>query len=74
MALFALGDPHLSLGANKPMDVFGGAWEGYVEKLSAGFSVVGEEDTVVLCGDISGQAGFRLAGRPARKEEAPPQR
>ena len=53
MALFALGDPHLSLGANKPMDVFGGTWEGYVEKLSAGFGVVGEEDTVVLCGDIS---------------------
>ena len=35
MALFALGDPHLSLGTDKPMDVFGGAWEGYVEKLSA---------------------------------------
>ena len=53
MALFALGDPHLSLGADKPMDVFGGAWEGSVEKLSAGFAAVGEEDTVVLCGDIS---------------------
>lgn len=53
MALFALGDPHLSLGADKPMDVFGGAWEGYMDKLSAGFGVVGQEDTVVLCGDIS---------------------
>ena len=26
MALFAIGDPHLSLGSNKPMDVFGGRW------------------------------------------------
>lgn len=53
MALFALGDPHLSLGSNKPMDVFGGAWDGYVEKLEAGFGVVKDGDTVVLCGDIS---------------------
>lgn len=37
MALFAIGDTHLSLSANKPMDVFGGGWTGYVDKLSAGF-------------------------------------
>ena len=53
MAPFAIGDPHLSLGSNKPMDVFGGAWSGYVDKLSAGFQAVGNDDTVVLCGDIS---------------------
>ena len=53
MALYAIGDPPLSLGSNKPMDVFGGGWEGYVDKLSAGFSVVRPEDTVVLCGDLS---------------------
>lgn len=53
MALFALGDTHLSLGGDKPMDVFGGAWVDYVEKLKAGLQVVGETDTVVLCGDIS---------------------
>ena len=53
MALFAIGDPHLSLGSNKPMDVFGGAWSGYVDKLSAGCQAVGNDDTVVLCGDIS---------------------
>lgn len=35
------------------MDVFGGRWENYVEKLIKGFSVVGEDDTVVLCGDIT---------------------
>lgn len=53
MALFAIGDTHLSLGGEKPMDVFGGAWENYVEKLQSGFSIVKPEDTVVLCGDIS---------------------
>ncbi len=54
MALFAIGDTHLSLAAKKPMDVFGGGWEGYVDKLQEGFrSAVGPEDTVVLCGDLS---------------------
>lgn len=53
MALFVLGDTHLSLGGSKPMDVFGGAWVDYVDKLRAGFQVVEETDTVVLCGDIS---------------------
>lgn len=53
MALYALGDPHLSLSVNKPMDVFGGAWDGYVDKLRRGLSVLREEDTLVLCGDIS---------------------
>ena len=53
MALYTIGDPHLSLGSGKPLDVFGGAWAGYVDKLREGFSVVRPEDTVVICGDIS---------------------
>ncbi|MBP1758781.1 MAG: serine/threonine protein phosphatase [Firmicutes bacterium] len=53
MALYAIGDTHLSLGGSKPMDVFGGAWKGYVEKLEEGFAPVQPEDTVVLCGDLS---------------------
>ena len=53
MALYAIGDTHLSFSANKPMDVFGGGWEGYVDKLSQGLGVLKEEDTLVLCGDIS---------------------
>ena len=53
MALFVLGDTHLSLGGAKPMDVFPG-WEGYVEKLEANWRrLVKPEDTVVLAGDIS---------------------
>lgn len=53
MALYAIGDLHLCLGAPKPMDVFGGAWVGYMEKLKDGLSVIGPEDTTVLLGDLS---------------------
>lgn len=53
MALYAIGDLHLCLGAPKPMDVFGGAWVGYMDKLKDGLSVIGEEDTTVLLGDLS---------------------
>ena len=53
MALFAIGDLHLCLGAPKPMDVFGGAWVGYMDKLREGVSVIGPEDTTVLLGDLS---------------------
>ena len=53
MALYAIGDLHLCLGAPKPMDVFGGAWVGYMEKLKEGLSVIGPEDTTVLMGDLS---------------------
>lgn len=61
MALYAIGDTHLSLGVQKPMDVFGGAWEGYVEKLRQGFQNLTGEDTVVLCGDISWGMGLEEA-------------
>ena len=53
MALYAIGDTHLSFCVDKPMDVFGGNWTGYVEKLREGFSVLTEQDTLVLCGDLS---------------------
>ncbi len=53
MALYAIGDLHLCLGAPKPMDVFGGAWAGYMEKLKQGLSVIKPEDTTVLLGDLS---------------------
>lgn len=53
MALYALGDTHLSLGVDKPMDVFGGAWSGYLEKLTKGLSVLREEDVLVVAGDVS---------------------
>lgn len=37
MALYAMGDTHLSLASGKPMDVFGGGWMGYVDRLREGF-------------------------------------
>ena len=61
MALYTIGDLHLSLGAPKPMDVFGGKWVGYMEKLSRGLSVIGPEDTTVLCGDLSWALGLENA-------------
>lgn len=53
MALYAIGDLHLCLGAPKPMDIFGGAWVGYMDKLKEGLSVITPEDTTVLLGDLS---------------------
>lgn len=53
MALYAIGDTHLSLGGSKPMDTFGGKWEGYVEKLRTAFAPLTQEDAVVFCGDLS---------------------
>ena len=53
MALYAIGDLHLCLGAPKPMDIFGGAWVGYMDKLKEKLSVVTSEDTLVLMGDLS---------------------
>lgn len=61
MALYAIGDLHLCLGAPKPMDVFGGAWVGYMEKLRSGMSQITEEDTTVLCGDLSWALGLEEA-------------
>lgn len=53
MAIFAIGDLHLSLGADKPMDVFPG-WNGYLERLEKNWrALVAPADTVVLAGDIS---------------------
>lgn len=53
MSLFAIADPHLSLGTDKPMDIFHG-WDNYVERLEKNWrALVGEEDTVVIAGDIS---------------------
>lgn len=53
MALYVIGDTHLSLSVNKPMDIFGG-WDNYVERLEKNWrALVNEEDTVVIPGDVS---------------------
>ena len=53
MALYAIGDLHLSLNSDKPMDIFGEKWHGYVDKIRAGFAPLHEDDVTVLCGDLS---------------------
>ncbi len=61
MSLYVMGDLHLSLQADKPMDVFGGNWKNYVDKLRAGLEVLTEEDTIVLLGDLSWAMNFETA-------------
>ena len=47
MSLFAIGDLHLSLGEDKPMDVFAG-WNDYVQRLEENWRrLVTDDDTVV---------------------------
>ena len=53
MALYVIGDTHFSEGCNKPMDIFGGAWTGYRDKLVSSLSILRPEDTLVLAGDFS---------------------
>lgn len=54
MALYTIGDLHLALNnPKKQMDVFGGKWVGYMDKLRDGISVIKPEDTTVLAGDLS---------------------
>ena len=54
MAIFVLGDPHLSFSSDKPMDVFGGLWREHPQKIRAAWlEKVRPEDTVVLAGDLS---------------------
>ncbi|MBE6915375.1 MAG: serine/threonine protein phosphatase [Ruminococcaceae bacterium] len=53
MAVYVIGDLHLSFGTDKPMDIFGAGWENHIERIKEGFSAVAENDTVVLAGDIS---------------------
>lgn len=54
MKIFAISDLHLSFNCDKPMDIFGGNWENYTEKIKTNWqSLVGEDDIVLIAGDIS---------------------
>lgn len=53
MPLYVIGDLHLSLGTDKPMDIFAG-WNDYVSRLEENWrKLITPEDTVVIAGDIS---------------------
>ena len=53
MALYAIGDLHLSLTADKSMEVFGPAWENYVSRIEASLGQLTAGDVLVLAGDTS---------------------
>ena len=54
MAIYTIGDLHLSFETNKPMDIFGTNWEKHEEKIKKDWQEkVKEEDLVVLPGDFS---------------------
>ena len=54
MAIYAIGDLHLSFHENKPMDIFGENWKGHEEKIKQDWiNKVKETDLVVIPGDFS---------------------
>jgi len=54
MALYAIGDLHLSFSTDKPMDVFGPQWNKHYEKIQKNWiEYVSTDDTVLIPGDIS---------------------
>lgn len=54
MAIYVIGDLHLSFNTNKPMDIFGKNWQNYEEKIKQDWLLkVKPEDTVILPGDFS---------------------
>ncbi len=75
MALYTIGDLHLSLGGDKPMDRFGEIWQNHPQKLIEGFRDLNDDDLTVLCGDLSwamslagAEEDFRFMDRlPGRK-------
>ena len=54
MKVWAISDLHLSGLSDKPMDIFGGDWEGHFEKIKCDWrKKVNAEDIVLLGGDTS---------------------
>ncbi len=54
MALYVIGDLHLSFSSDKPMDVFGENWTNYEEKIKEYWiENIKESDTILIPGDIS---------------------
>lgn len=74
MALYAIGDLHLSMGSDKPMDVFGERWANHTDKLREGFAALNDEDVCVLCGDLSWAMGLDASAEDFRFIDALPGR
>ena len=54
MKIFAISDLHLSSKTDKPMNIFGNAWENHWGKIKEDWCHrVDENDIVLIAGDIS---------------------
>lgn len=54
MAIWAIGDTHLSHSVDKTMDVFGAGWANYTKRIAENWcALVKPEDIVLVVGDIS---------------------
>lgn len=54
MAIYVIGDLHLSFETDKPMNIFGEHWQNHEEKVKENWiKKVNEDDTVILPGDFS---------------------
>ena len=54
MKIYAISDFHISTNTDKPMDIFGGKWIDYLDKIKADWeSKVSGDDLVLIAGDIS---------------------
>ena len=54
MSIYAIGDLHLSLNKEKPMDIFGGNWKNHEQKIKENWkNTVQDNDLVILPGDFS---------------------
>lgn len=54
MKVFSISDLHLSINNPKPMDIFGPAWDNYIENIIEDWKKkVSEDDVVLIAGDIS---------------------
>ena len=54
MAIYAIGDLHLSLNNEKPMNIFGENWKKHEEKIRESWlETVNDEDLVLIPGDFS---------------------
>jgi len=75
MALYAIGDFHLSFSNDKPMDKFGSVWKNHEKKITKYWNkMVKPEDTVVLTGDHSWGRNLRESAKDLEFIEALPGR
>ena len=65
MSLFVLSDTHLALhDAGKSMEVFGSRWQNYIRRIENNWrTVVAEQDTVVIAGDVSWAMTLEQTGK-----------